>query len=54
VESDGVVLPALAAELEARLGCAVLAMRYPVADEFAIRLGGRVYDLLLGKGHRLP
>ncbi|MGH8903906.1 MAG: CHAT domain-containing protein, partial [Egibacteraceae bacterium] len=50
---DGAALPALAAELEARLGCAVLAMRYPVADEFAIGLAGRVYDLLLGKGQPL-
>ncbi|MGH8902231.1 MAG: CHAT domain-containing protein [Egibacteraceae bacterium] len=52
-EPDGSVLPALAAELEARLGCAVLAMRYPVVDEFAIRLAKRVYDLLLGKGQPL-
>ncbi|MGH8904286.1 MAG: CHAT domain-containing protein, partial [Egibacteraceae bacterium] len=52
-ERDGAALPALAAELEARLGCAVLAMRYPVADEFAIGLAGRVYDLLLGKGQPL-
>lgn len=52
-EADGAVLPALAAELEAKLGCAVLAMRYPVADEFAIRLARRVYDLLLGKGQPL-
>ncbi|MGH8903909.1 MAG: hypothetical protein ACRDYA_20090, partial [Egibacteraceae bacterium] len=52
-EPDGAALPALAAELEARLGCAVLAMRYPVADEFAIRLAARVYDLLLGKAQPL-
>src|SRR5262249_46244320 len=31
---------ALAAELAGRLGCAVLAMRYPVTDEFAIGLAG--------------
>ncbi|MGH8903855.1 MAG: AAA family ATPase [Egibacteraceae bacterium] len=52
-EPDGAALPALAAELEAELGCAVLAMRYPVTDEFAIRLAARVYDLLLGKGQPL-
>ncbi|WP_269799874.1 CHAT domain-containing protein [Pseudofrankia saprophytica] len=35
------------------LGCAVLAMRYPVGDEFAIRLTDRLYDLLLDKGRTL-
>ena len=37
-----------------RLGCAVLAMRYPVTDEFAIALTDRVYDLLISKGRPLP
>jgi hypothetical protein len=46
-------LPALAAALAGRLDCAVLAMRYPVADEFAIALARRVYDLVLGKGQPL-
>ncbi|MGH8895872.1 MAG: CHAT domain-containing protein, partial [Egibacteraceae bacterium] len=49
-EPDGAALPAL----EATLGCAVLAMRYPVADEFAIGLAARMYGLLLGKGQPLP
>ena len=44
----------LAAELAARLGCAVLAMRYPVDDEFAITLSQRLYALLAGAGHPLP
>lgn len=43
-------LPAVAAEVVRRLDCAVLAMRYPVADDFAIALAGRFYELLLGKG----
>ncbi|MDQ2707394.1 MAG: CHAT domain-containing protein [Actinomycetota bacterium] len=43
-------LPAVAAELVARLDCAVLAMRYPVVDDFAIALAGSFYDLVLGKG----
>ena len=30
----------LAAELAERLGCAVLAMRFPVVDDFAIALAG--------------
>src|SRR5262249_55227592 len=40
-------LPALAAQLVAELGCAVLAMRYPVLDEFAVRLAEELYDRLL-------
>lgn len=51
--SDG-ALPALATALAGRLDCAVLAMRYPVGDEFAIALGRRLYDLLAGKGQPLP
>jgi tetratricopeptide (TPR) repeat protein len=46
-------LPALAAELVGRLDCAVLAMRYPVIDDFAIGLAGQLYELLLGKGQPL-
>ena len=44
----------LAAELADRLGCAVLAMRYPVVDDFAIALAEKLYDLLVGKGQLLP
>jgi hypothetical protein len=44
----GPVLPAVAAELVARLDCAVLAMRYPVVDDFAIALADSFYDLTLG------
>jgi tetratricopeptide (TPR) repeat protein len=40
-------LPALAAQLVSELGCAVLAMRYPVLDEFAVQLGRELYDRLL-------
>jgi len=43
-------LPAVAAELVARLDCAVLAMRYPVVDDFVIALAGSFYYLVLGKG----
>jgi hypothetical protein len=39
---------------EARLGCAVLGMRYPVVDDFAIALSGRLYDLLARQGQALP
>ena len=45
---------ALATELAERLGCAVLAMRYPVVDDFAIALAAKLYDLLAGKGQPLP
>jgi CHAT domain len=44
----------LATGLATSLGCAVLAMRYPVPDEFAIDLAGTLYDLLLGQGQPLP
>jgi tetratricopeptide (TPR) repeat protein len=45
---------ALATELAARLGCAVLAMRYPVGDEFAMALTEKLYDLLARQGQPLP
>ena len=45
---------ALAAELADRLGCAVLAMRFPVVDDFAIALANKLYDLLAAKGQTLP
>ena len=45
---------ALATELADRLGCAVLAMRYPVGDEFAIELSAKLYELLADKGQPLP
>ena len=40
----------MAAALVDRLDCAVLAMRYPVVDDFAIALAGSFYNLVLGKG----
>jgi hypothetical protein len=43
-------LPAVATELVRRLDCAVLAMRYPVVDDFAIDLADSFYNLVLGKG----
>jgi hypothetical protein len=45
---------ALAAELADRLTCAVLAMRYPVTDEFAIGLAGKLYELLAAQAQPLP
>ena len=47
-------MPALAVELMAKLDCAVLAMRYPVGDEFAISLASELYRQLLEKGNTLP
>ena len=44
----------LAAALVDRLGCGVLAMQYPVVDDFAIALAEKLYDLLVGKGQPLP
>lgn len=45
---------AIAGELANRLGCAVLAMRYPVADGFAIDLAERLYRGLLIERKPLP
>ena len=45
---------ALATELSERLGCAVVAMRFPVTDEFAIALCYELYRLLAEKGQALP
>lgn len=43
-------LPAVATEVMRRLDCAVLAMRYPVVDDFAVDLSHSFYNLVLGKG----
>jgi tetratricopeptide (TPR) repeat protein len=43
----------LARELVARLGCAVVAMRFPVVDDFAIALDEQLYEGLLGQDHTL-
>ncbi len=48
------VLPGLAQALSARLGCAALAMRYPVADDFATDLMLALYEKLLDKRQPLP
>jgi len=46
-------VPALAQTLVEQLNCAVLAMRYPVEDAFAIELGERLYRGVLEKGQSL-
>ncbi len=51
---DGAASGALATELAGRLRCAVLTMRYPVTDDFAIGLGGKLYGLLARRGQPLP
>jgi hypothetical protein len=40
-------LGAVAREMVREFGCAVLAMRFPVNDEFAIRLGEKLYGSML-------
>jgi hypothetical protein len=53
--ADSATAPgALATELASRLGCAVLAMRYRVGDEFASALTATLYRLLAEKGQPLP
>jgi tetratricopeptide (TPR) repeat protein len=47
-------LPAVAHGLVERLGCAALAMRYPVSDEFAIALARHLYGALFKDGQPLP
>src|SRR5208282_1373547 len=41
---------ALAPDLARRLGCAVVGMRYPVAESFAAAFAGELYRLLFMKG----
>ena len=45
---------ALASELVDRLGCAVVAMRFAVTDEFAIELADHFYRYLVERGMSLP
>ena len=47
--ADGNAAAVLAADLARELDCAVLAMRYPVGDEFVASLAGSVYGLLLNE-----
>ncbi|MBW8737339.1 MAG: CHAT domain-containing protein [Streptomyces turgidiscabies] len=51
---EGAVVGAVAGDLVERLGCAVLAMRYPVEDDFAIALAERLYRQLVVDGRVLP
>ena len=53
-EGDASAPGTLATELAERLGCAVLGMRYPVLDDFAIALSEKLYDLLARQGQALP
>ena len=50
---DDPLAGALATELSDKLRCAVLAMRFPVVDEFATALARRLYDLLARQGQLL-
>ena len=43
-------LPALAHELSDRFSCAVVAMRYPIRDDFAVAFSNRFYARVLGDG----
>jgi hypothetical protein len=53
-ETAPLALPGLAQALAGRLGCAVLAMRYPVGDAFAAELMLALYEKLLDKRRPLP
>jgi tetratricopeptide (TPR) repeat protein len=44
----------VAQSLVREIGCAVLAMRYPVGDEFAIDLGEKLYRNVIERRHPLP
>jgi tetratricopeptide (TPR) repeat protein len=46
-------IPGLARALVDELDCAVVAMRYPVTDEFAIAYGDELYERLLSHGQSL-
>jgi len=47
-------MTSLAHKLVQSLDCAVLAMRYPVGNEFATQLAKGLYGHLLGNGQKLP
>jgi CHAT domain len=47
----GTHIPGLARALVRELGCAVVAMRYPVTDEFAIAFGEALYTRLLSRDY---
>ncbi|ASU84910.1 CHAT domain-containing protein [Nocardiopsis gilva YIM 90087] len=51
-EEEGAI-SALAPLLAQELGCAVVGMRYPVTDDYAIAFGNRLYEQLLGKENLL-
>jgi tetratricopeptide (TPR) repeat protein len=48
------VMTGVARAVAARLGCAVVAMRYPVVDDFAIAFAQELYERLLGVRDDLP
>ena len=48
------VLPSLGQRLAEELDCAVLAMRYPVLDDFATEMALTLYELMLDKKQPLP
>ena len=50
----GQVITGVARTVAAELGCAVVAMRYPVVDEFAIAFTEDLYERLLGARDTLP
>lgn len=52
--SAGRPLTSLAATLADELGCAVVAMRFPVGNDFAVCFDTALYHGLLGKGWPLP
>ena len=47
------LVPVLATALVDRLDCAVLGMRFPVVDDFALALNRELYGLLVGQGQPL-
>ncbi len=51
---DTAALGSLAGSVAEHLGCAVVAMRFPVSNDFARALAVRVYRHLLCEGHELP
>jgi len=50
---DKAAVGSLARELVRRAACSVVAMRYPVADEFAISFGRELYERLIGRNQLL-
>ena len=52
--TDDTRAPGVARSIISKLDCAVVAMRYPVEDRFAIEFASRLYETAIDGGNSLP